>query len=159
MKKAADTEKKLAEKQDKAREKARTKGQTSLDIRRLAMNNRQAVEVGTFKDILSDPPMATNETDEGENAEKTAPNEVPLAVRRTLSDKKKNKAQALASRLIAKGSSSKAPRQSRPQTPPPVAMELIRPGKRRVRVPSNAVESTPPKRMRKVRSEENLDEN
>ncbi len=34
--------------------------------------------------------------------------------------------------------------------PPPVAMELIRPGKRKVRVPTNVVESTPSKRMRQI---------
>lgn len=39
MKKAANIEKKLAEKQDKAREKAWTKSQTSFNIRRLAINN------------------------------------------------------------------------------------------------------------------------
>lgn len=144
MKKAADVEKKMAEKQDKAREKARSKGQISLDIRRLAMNSRQAVEVGTFRNILSNPPMATGEPKEPEreNIGKNAPQEALLAVRRTLSDKKKNKAQAMADRLLAKGSSLKAPRQSRPPTPPSVAMELIRPGKQRVRVLSNAVEST-----------------
>lgn len=115
------------------------------------MNNRQAIEVSTFRDIFSDPPMATGEPDERENAEKTAPNEAPLAVKRILSDKKKNKAQVLASWLIAKGfSSSKAPRQSRPPIPLPVAMRLIWPGKQKVRVLSNAVESTPLKRMRKV---------
>ena len=78
------------------------------------MNNCQVVKVDTFKDILSDPPIAINKTNERKHAEKTASNKVPLAIRRTLSDKKKNKAQALASRLIAKGSPSKAPRQNRP---------------------------------------------
>ena len=137
----------MAEKQDKTQKKASTKGQTSLDIRRLAINNRQVVKVGTFKDILSDSPMATNEIDVGQNVEKTALNKVLLAVKHTLNGKKKNKAQALASRLTANGSSSKAPRENRPQIPPPVAMELIWPGKQRVRIPSNAVESTPPKKM------------
>ena len=35
-------------------------------------------------------------------------------------------------------------------TPPPVQMELIRPGKRKVKVTANAVESTPSKRMKKA---------
>ena len=33
--------------------------------------------------------------------------------------------------------------------PPPPAMELICPGKQKVRIPTNAVESTPRKRMRR----------
>lgn len=39
-------------------------------------------------------------------------------------------------------------RQQRSVIPPPVRMELIRPGKRKVRIPDHAVNSTPPKRMR-----------
>lgn len=35
-------------------------------------------------------------------------------------------------------------------TPPLMQMELIRPGKRKVRILANAVENTPPKRMRAV---------
>lgn len=72
------------------------------------MNNCQIVEVDTFRDIFSYPSMATNETDERKNPEKTASNKVLLAVRRTFSNKKKNKAQALASQLIAKSFFSKA---------------------------------------------------
>lgn len=42
----------------------------------------------------------------------------------------------------------RTPPPGRSSTPPPVQMELIRPGKRKIKVTANAVESTPPKRMR-----------
>ena len=159
MKKAADVEKKKAEKEDKAREKTRSKNQ-SLDIRRLALNNSQAIEVGTFREILSDPPTALDEltSDTGDPSTPTAPLEAPLTGRRTLSNKKKAKSQVLAGRLVAKGSTKT--KTLREPTPFPVAMKLIRPGKRRVRVPANAVESTPPKRMRELQLEDDsIDEN
>lgn len=146
IKKAADAEKKKAEKEDKACKKTRSKNQF-LDIRRLALNNSQAIEVGTFREILSDPPTALNEptSNIGDPSTPTAPLEAPLTGRRTLSDKKQVKSQALAGRLVAKGSTkTKTPREP---TPPPVAMELIQPGKQRVRIPANAVENTPPKQM------------
>ncbi len=76
------------------------------------MNNCQVVKVGTFRDILSDSPIATNKSDESvrENTEKTDLKEASLAVKHTFSDKKKNKAQAMASRFVAKSfSSSKVP--------------------------------------------------
>lgn len=50
MKKAANAEKKIVEKQDKAKAKNQI-----LEIRQLALNNRQAkAQLGSFKDILSD---------------------------------------------------------------------------------------------------------
>lgn len=77
--------------------------------------------------------------------------------RHILSDKKKAKSQVLAGRLVAKGSTkTKTPREP---TPLPVAMELIRPDKRRVRVPTNAVESTPLKRMHELQLEDDIDKN
>lgn len=51
-----------------------------------------------------------------------------------------------ASRALRASRASKASREI--LTPPPVQMELIRPGKRKVKVTPNAVESTPLKRMR-----------
>ena len=52
MKKAADAEKEIVEKQDKAKAKNQT-----LEIRRLVLSNRQAeAQLGSFKDILSDSP-------------------------------------------------------------------------------------------------------
>lgn len=102
-------------------------------------------------DIFSaDSPITTNERDEKENAKKTSSNKVLLAIRYTFSNKKKNKTQALASRLIAKGSSFKVPRQNGLQTPLSNKMELIWPCTQKIRVPSNAVESISLKKMRKI---------
>lgn len=53
IKKAVDTEKKKAEKEVKACEKAQNKNQ-SLEIRGLVLNNNHIVKVGTFRDILLD---------------------------------------------------------------------------------------------------------
>lgn len=129
MKKATDIEKKLAEKQDKAWEKACTKNQTSLNIKKLAINNRQVV--GTFKDIFSDPSIAIGKLKKlaKENIEKIAIKETLLAVWHTFSDKKKNQAQVLAVRLLSKTLLSKSSKQSKPPTPQPVIMKLIWPSK------------------------------
>lgn len=54
MKIAAETEKKKAEKENKAWEKAKRKSQT-MDIRKLAINNSRGI-VRAFKEILSDRP-------------------------------------------------------------------------------------------------------
>lgn len=56
------------------------------------MNNCQIVDISTFKNIFLDLPVATNKLDKGENVKKTISNKVSLAIRRTFSDKKKNKA-------------------------------------------------------------------
>lgn len=94
------------------------------------MNNYQAVEVGTFRNILLDLLVANNKLDdERENPEKTVSKEALLAIRHTLSKKKKNKAQTMANRLVIKGSSSKASRESGLPTPSPVAIKLIWLGK------------------------------
>lgn len=159
MKKAADAEKKKVEKEDKACKKTRSKNQ-SLDIKRLALNNSQAIEVGTFREIFSDPPTALDEPrgNTGEPSTPTAPLEALLTGKRPFSDKKKAKSQALARGLVAKGSTkTKTPREP---TSPSVAIELIRPGKQRVRVPANAVESTLLKRICKLQLvEDDIDEN
>lgn len=55
------------------------------------------MKVGTFRDIFSDLSTAIDKPNKEENKEKTAPNKVLLAIKHTLSNKKKNKAQALAS--------------------------------------------------------------
>lgn len=54
IKKAADAKKKLVEKQDKVCKKARAKNQI-MDIKRLALSNSWTMEIGAFKEILSDP--------------------------------------------------------------------------------------------------------
>lgn len=124
MKKAADAEKKKTEKESKVHKKVWSKNQL-LDIRRLALNNSQVVEVDIFKNILSDPSTTsyllnklTSYTDK--LSIPLVPLKAPMIAKHTLSDKKKTKSQALA----GKGS-AKTTRQSRPLIPPPVVIELI----------------------------------
>ena len=171
MKKAADAEKRLAERQDKAHEKAKAKNQTK-DIRRLAMSNSQAMEVGALKEILSDPVTGpepqdvaatnpasfysdavfanaasiSNKSIQAPDAEES-PTNILTTVRLSINKKKKAISQTLAGCLKSKSLLSK---RARTPTPPPIAMELIRPGKRKVRVTANAIENTPSKRMRQV---------
>lgn len=97
--------KKMAEKEDKACEKTRSKNQT-LDIRRLALNNSRAIEVGIFGEIFSDLSTAFNESTSniGNISISTAPLKTPLTERSTVNDKKKAKNRALARSFIVKGS-------------------------------------------------------
>ena len=123
MKKVANAKKKKAEKKNKAHKKTQSKNQ-SLDIRRLALNNSQAIEVGTFREIFSDPPTAFNKStsNTGNPSTSTAPLKAPLTEKRIFSDKKA-KSQVLARHLVARGSiKTKTPREL---TPLPVAMKLI----------------------------------
>lgn len=148
----------ISKKQKKALKVVYTKAQSQfLDIRRLALNNSQVVEVSIFRNIFSDLPMATDKL-VTENTAESALLKILLAARHTFSDKKKTKAEEVAKCLIAKGS-AKTPKQTRLPTPPLVAIELIQPSKQKVRVSSNTVKSTPPKQMRKIQLEEDLDEN
>lgn len=56
MKKAADAEKKLAEKLTKTQEKAKAKNLGPFEMMRLAISNKQVeVEIRSFQAILSDP--------------------------------------------------------------------------------------------------------
>ena len=145
MKKAADAEKKEQEKQAKAKEK----DQQQQDIHRLALTNRQfEAQVGAFRGVLSDPASSdppelppSIQTPAFQNAKATG-----RAARQDLQIKEKASNDRLADRLNA----ARATRSARTPSPPPIQMELIRPGKRKVRIRMNAVESTPPKRMRQV---------
>lgn len=67
MKKAADAERKLIEKQTKDQEKAKNKGKNSnMGMMRLALANRQAeAGVGSFRDVLSDPVTGNNDEPKG----------------------------------------------------------------------------------------------
>lgn len=126
MKKAAQAEKKEKERSDKAREKNQQQS-----IRRLAISNRQA-EVGAFRAVLSDPHTEPSsdppvqpqilQTPELERIQVGA-----RAALYTAKAKKKANGQSVTNRLNA----IRAPR---PTTPPPIQMELIRPGKRKVKV-------------------------
>lgn len=147
MKKVAITEKKLAEKLEKAHEKARSKNQ-SLNIRKLAINNNNAGEVDTFKDVLSGPLISNPDDQMHSHEEYTEPIFLEaLAIAKLKNvEKKKAKNQALTKRLSLEGNSMrKIPRAHRTPTPPHVIMELIRPGKQKVKVLANVVKNTPSK--------------
>lgn len=125
--------------------------------------------VGAFKEILSDPPTGPEasgnavadlpgpESSDNSNSpdslsqrpgDKYTPKGLlAINVRLSNSPKKKATQQTLLGRLKSKASTSK---RGWTPTPPPAAMELIRPGKRKVRVTANAVESTPTKRLRQI---------
>ena len=152
-------EKKLIEKQDKACKKAKSKNQ-SIGIRRLALSNSRAVELGIFKDVFSNPATAPLEPDKTPTfssnqlfnndptlgpVPKTPGTADGLTATKLKSSEKKNaKGKTLSGRF------SKKPGRKALRVPTSllVAMELIRPGKLRVRVPANAVESTLFKRIR-----------
>ena len=166
IKKAADAEKKLVEKLDKVRKKARAKNQT-MDIRRLALSNSRTMEIGAFIEILSDPQTRSEPQDaesshahtcttlspSNEPNQRLSPNssknpvDVLTSARLSINQKKKATQLTLVDRLNGKPSS----RRARTPTPLPIAMELIRPGKRKVRVTAIAVENTPSKKMRQAK--------
>lgn len=123
-------------KQNKAREQARAKNQNqSLGIRKLALSNSQAIKFGTFKDILFNPPMDNNPQPDNNTSTATNPaqvlesptGEILATTRLNVSEKKKAKGKTIVDRFSASKDLPKKPRQA--ATPPPVAMELIRPGK------------------------------
>lgn len=165
IKKAADAEKKLVEKQDKVRKKARAKNQT-MDIRRLALSNSRTMEIGVFKEILSDPltrsvpqdaesshaHTRTTLSPSNELNQRLSPNssnnpvDVLTSARLSINQKKKATQLTLVDRLNGKPTS----RRARTPTPPPVAIEQIRPDKRKVRVTANVVKNTPSKKMRQA---------
>ena len=143
MKKAATAKKKLPEKFEKARKKSMSKNQ-SLEMRKLALKNNNASEIGTFKDIFSDP--STGDPDEPTFLKAL------VAARLKTVGTKKAKGQKLTSKRLSlkNGLAIQVPtsprlRPCKSPTPPLITMELIRPGKRKVKVPANAVESTPSK--------------
>ena len=135
----AAAEKKLIEKQKKAYKKTQSKNQ-SISIWRLALSNSRLAGLGTFKDVLSDlattplepdetPTCSSNQLPNDDQALGLAPETLGtdglIATRLKSSKKKKAKVKSLFRRFNKKPKKN-APR---PPTPPPVAMELIRPGK------------------------------
>lgn len=155
VKKAVEAEKKLFEKQNKACKQARAKSRNkSSGTRKLALNNSQAIEPSTFKDILSDPLMRDDPQSDDNTSAATNPTqvlesligEILATARLNVSKKKKAKRKTVVDQFSASKGFPKKPRQA--PMPSPVAIELIRPGKRKIRVSVNAVESTPSKRMR-----------
>ena len=146
------------------------------DIKRLAIRNRQ---IGTFKDIFSDPvslpssDLVVPEAPAPLSASTIQTINRMLAVRQNQKAKQKSivnwqatnirrqKAPATKKQKVADGSdnsitsrasrvskASRASQRHRSPTPPSVQMELIRPGKRRVKVTADAVKSKASKRMR-----------
>lgn len=139
MKKAADAEKKLAEKQTKAQEKAKAKNLRPSEMMRLAINNRQAKEeIESFRAILSD--LITDERSEDDSIPLSATpfNSTALlglanSSRQTIQQKKVASAQSKVARLNRQSGWGQAAQQARSLTPPPPAqMELIQPGKYKV---------------------------
>ena len=137
-----------------------------MDIRRLAINNNRRV-VEAFKEILSDLPTRPEASNDAvldlpgpeasnnavldlsgpDSSSSTPKGLLGNNTRLSNSQKKKATQQILVGRLKNKASTSK---RAKTPTPLPAAMELIRPGKRNVRVTANAVESTPTKQLRQV---------
>ena len=122
-----------------------------------------------YKDILSDPPAAPSSDPPGPAIplhQTTATRESisnMLAVKNQRQSKKKELANWQAKSIRRRkpsnaradsvasdhsGISNASRKRLRSLTPPPVQMELIRPGKRRVKVTVNAVEHTSVARMR-----------
>lgn len=158
LKKAEKAEKVEKARLEKNREKAREHAQKN-DVRRLALANRQ-VEIGIFQDHLSDPfetphsptatvlPSSDSLTPIRPSAATQQSVQSMQAIALQNQSKKRAAAKARGSNLRNRLRKSSATTADPPS--PPVQMELIWPGKRRVKVPANAVESTPSKRMRVV---------
>ena len=158
VKKAATAEKKLIEQQEMLwqKNKAKSKDQ-GLQMKKLALGNRRAA-IGTFKAVLSGPISPPDE-----QPSSAAPSiEDRVAARSSTIEKKKAASKILIHRLSGRLAASKTLTQHTPRSsvspPPPPAMELIRPGKRKVRIPPNAVESTPRKRMRRQDGQDGTDD-
>lgn len=172
LKKAKEAERKQKAKLDKNRQKAQEQAQIN-DIRRLAIGNRQLNRqlIGMHKDILSDPPaIPSSDPPNVAPPPELAPSPATinsigsmLAVRKQQQSKKRAHASKQSNKLRrpmtqanrvdsveSDGSvASTASRKRRKSpTPPPLQMELIRPGKRKVKVTAAAVESISSKRMR-----------
>lgn len=165
MKAAEDKEKaKTKAKQDKKRETSQIHS-----MRRLALGNSQ---IGSFKDVLSDPPIAGTDLPSSNPIQLPTPIRPTMAIEqsvdlmRSANDQTISKKRAAAlkrvntmeknrqKRIAEANKATSSTTVPRSQTPRPVQIELIRPGsKRRVRVTSNAIENTPSKCMKAVEQE------
>lgn len=130
-------------------------------MRRLVISNCKAARLDTFKDVLSNPATAPFEPDKtptslsnqllddnlaSSPAPKTFGINSLIAAKLKSSEKQKAKGKSL-SRHPNKRLGKNALRLS---TPLPVAMELIRLSKQRVKIPANAVENTLSKYMHQL---------
>lgn len=123
-------------------------------MRRLALSNSYSVELGIFKDVLSDLAIALpdNKTSSSQEFSGVLFNSLPtgaLTVARFQNfDKKKAKSRTISGRLsIVKRFRNTLPK---PSTSSLVIMELIRLDKQTVQVSANIVESTLPKHIREL---------
>lgn len=129
----------------------------------MALNNDQ---IGAFRELLSDPAsqpdrnllessnfvpiIQTPATRQSLDSLHTTTIEKRLKKKSISSQRAKTLQKQRASIRSESNALSKSPQRLQSLTPPPAQMELIRPGKRRVKVTANAVENTPSKRMRVV---------
>ena len=165
LKKAKQAERKQKAKADKNRQKAQEQAQIT-DICRLAIGNRQ---IGVYKDILSDPPAAPSSDPPGpiislhqttatkkfisnmlavKNQRQSKKKELANRQAKSIRRQKSSNAQADSVASDHSGVSNTSRKRLRSLIPPPVQMELIKPGKRRVKVTANVVEHTSVARMR-----------
>lgn len=163
MKKAAD----LARREKKKEEVRHKKAQETVrsnDIRRIAISNCQRAEVGSFRALFSDPitpdPLDIEEIDDPNLPTSPIPIIQSAASKKIkaqglqqiqenrMRKKSTSTATALANQLQRQANSNITNPIQKSVTPPPMPMELIRPGKRKVKVTAHAVDSTPPKQMR-----------
>lgn len=123
----------------------------SIGMKRLALSNNYAVELDTFKDIPSDPAISPldNETPSSQKFPGTSSNFLPTDALTTASLQNSKKKKAKGQTIFEKLSTAKESGNilSKLPTPPLIAIELIRPGRQKVQVPANAIESTLLKRM------------
>lgn len=155
MKKAAD----LARREKKKEEVRHKKAQETVrsnDIRRIAIGNRQRAEVGSFRALLSDPirpdPLDIEEIDDPNLPTSPIPIIQSAASKKIkaqglqqiqenrMRKKSTSTATALANRLQRQANSDITNPIRKSVTPPPMPMELIRPGKRKVKVTVHAVD-------------------
>lgn len=150
LKKAEAAAKKQVAKEKKIREKAQEKAQIN-DIRRMALSNKRT-QIGNFKDILfdptappgSDPPEASSPPPV---IHQTPATETFINNMQAIGKKQKAQQQTVSQKRLSNLRNAKRPWSV---TLPPVQMELIRLGTRRVKIPINAVESTLSRRMQAV---------
>ena len=163
--------KKIKAAKDKKRAKVKANQDKNCEARQINSTRRFALgnsQIESFKDVLSDPlvgpssnpiqpptpirpTMATEQfIDSMLSANHQSISKKHTAALKQVKTMEKNRQKRIADANKATASST-VPRS---QTPPPVQMELIRPGsKRRVKVTSNAIENTPSKRMKAVEQE------
>lgn len=154
IKKAAIAEKKLVK---KAKRHAKSLGLKiqSLDMKKLATKSSNVKEISNVKDVLSNFPIGTpnNQVFDQPASQKST---LPSTIRKlNIIWKKKAKNQKLIIKHFSgeNNLATQIPRTSiscKALTPPSIAMKLIKPGKCKVKILANAVESTSSKQMWQV---------